>query len=189
MSALLMAYVEAIANIIMALSVMYWTQLKLFVSRNLASGFVTPFLDIPQDPSAPMVEPEYTLPSCYNVKPPAAVNKISQFTDETLFFIFYTHPRDILQEAAAQALHQKNWRFHKELKMWLTKDREESTPSQKTSTYEKGHYIVFNPQTWEKVRQEFVLVYDHLETRQTSHSNIALQQQQQQQQAPNTGSA
>ncbi|CAG8532930.1 5579_t:CDS:2, partial [Scutellospora calospora] len=50
-----------------------------------------------------LIEPEYHLPSCYNVQPPPpAQSKIGSFSDETLFYIFYSMPRDILQETAAQ---------------------------------------------------------------------------------------
>jgi CCR4-NOT transcription complex subunit 2 len=44
------------------------------------------------------------LPACYNVQPPPAAHKIPNFTDETLFFIFYSQPRDYMQELAAQEL-------------------------------------------------------------------------------------
>lgn len=58
-----------------------------------------------------MVEPEFHLPSCYNVQPPPpAQSKVANFSDETLFFIFYSTPRDVLQEVAAMELHHRNWR-------------------------------------------------------------------------------
>lgn len=44
------------------------------------------------------------LPSCYNVQPPPAQTKIGNFSDETLFFIFYSQPRDAMQEMAAHEL-------------------------------------------------------------------------------------
>ncbi|KAF0548937.1 CCR4-NOT core subunit CDC36 [Gigaspora margarita] len=57
-----------------------------------------------------LIEPEYHLPSCYNVQPPPpAQPKIGSFSDETLFYIFYSMPRDILQEAAAQELLKKEY--------------------------------------------------------------------------------
>jgi CCR4-NOT transcription complex subunit 2 len=46
------------------------------------------------------------LPNCYEV--PQVVNpktKISTFSDETLFYIFYTMPRDELQDLAAAELY------------------------------------------------------------------------------------
>ena len=50
------------------------------------------------------IEPEFTLPACYNVQPPPANTKIGNFSDETLFFIFYSQPRDAMQEMAAHEL-------------------------------------------------------------------------------------
>lgn len=104
-------------------------------------------------------EPEFKLPECYDV--PSAVpqqQKIQNFTDETLFYIFYTMPRDTMQEAASIELTNRNWRFHKELKLWLTKDpfRE---PVPQTQQSEKGQYIFFDPASWSKVKKEYVLYY------------------------------
>lgn len=110
------------------------------------------------------LEPEFQLPSCYNVQPPPALSKMGAFTDETLFFIFYSQPRDAAQEAAAEQLYKRNWRYHKDLHLWLTKDVG-SEPTQKTATYERGTYVFFDPNTWERVQKEFVLVFEHLETR------------------------
>jgi len=118
---------------------------------------VTPWTDSEDQASSTAIEPEFTLPSCYIVHPPSASTKIGQFSDETLFFIFYTQPRDVIQEAAASELYKHNWRFHKELKLWLTKESG-SEPSQKTSTYERGTYVFFDPQTWEKVKVRVVLI-------------------------------
>lgn len=133
------------------------------------------------------IEPEYQLPSCYNVQPPPASSKIGAFTDETLFFIFYSQPRDAMQEAAAEQLYKRNWRYHKDLHLWLTKDVG-SEPTQKTATYERGSYIFFDPNSWEKVQKEFVLVFEHLETRHRgTGAQIQQQQQPQQQQQQQQG--
>ena len=129
---------------------------------NLHSSFITPWAD--SDLSNSNIEPEYILPPCYNVQPPPASGKVGNFTDETLFFIFYSQPRDAMQEAAAEQLYKRNWRYHKDLHLWLTKDVG-SEPTQKTATYERGSYIFFDPNAWEKVQKEFVLVFEHLETR------------------------
>lgn len=61
------------------------------------------------------------LPSCYNVQEsPHASSKIRSFTEETLFYIFYGMPRDRLQElAAAELTLKRNWRFHKDLRLWF----------------------------------------------------------------------
>ncbi|CAG8574275.1 2819_t:CDS:2 [Funneliformis mosseae] len=114
---------------------------------------------------AGLIEPEYHLPSCYNVQPPPpAQSKIGSFSEETLFYIFYSMPRDILQETAAQELYNRNWRYHKEYRFWLTKELG-TEPIAKTQNYERGNYIYFDPNSWEKVKKEFVLMYDMLEER------------------------
>lgn len=135
---------------------------------NLASSFITPWADAEQVAELNL-ESEFQLPSCYNVQPPPALSKMAAFTDETLFFIFYSQPRDAAQEAAAEQLYKRNWRYHKDLHLWLTKDVG-SEPTQKTATYERGTYIFFDPNIWERVQKEFVLVFEHLETRVSSLS-------------------
>lgn len=70
--------------------------------RNLYSTFITPWAD---SSAAHTVEPDFHLPGCYNVQPPApGPGKAAAFSDETLFFMFYSSPRDALQEIAAQEL-------------------------------------------------------------------------------------
>ncbi|GAA5860710.1 hypothetical protein JCM3774_006261 [Rhodotorula dairenensis] len=137
--------------------------LDLGSSDNLYSTFITPWTDAK---TAQMlnIEPEFTLPACYNVQPPPANTKIGNFSDETLFFIFYSQPRDAMQEMAAHELYKHNWRYHKELRLWLTKEAG-SEPIQKTATYERGSYIFFDPVLWERVRKEFILHFESLETR------------------------
>jgi len=51
------------------------------------------------------LQPDYQLPECYTVDNVHPVrDKIQGFSDETLFWIFYTQPRDILQDLAAEQL-------------------------------------------------------------------------------------
>ncbi|EEB06027.2 CCR4-Not complex subunit Not2 [Schizosaccharomyces japonicus yFS275] len=113
----------------------------------------------------PLNEPMFKLPSCYKqVNPPPALSKIYQFSDETLFYIFYTMPRDMLQEAAAQELTNRNWRFHKELRVWLT-----PVPGmevlQRTPQFERGFYLFFDPVHWKRIKKDFLLMYSALEDR------------------------
>jgi len=130
------------------------------VQDNLYSSFITPWSDAS---AARTVEPEFHVPAVYNVHPPVpGPNKAASFSDETLFFMFYSSPRDVLQEVAAQELHNRNWRFHKEIRLWLTKESG-TAPSQKASTYERGVYTFFDPEIWERVKKELVIMYDHLE--------------------------
>ena len=48
------------------------------------------------------MQPEYTLPACYTVhNTHKQEEKAPSFSDETLFFMFYTMPRDVMQEVSA----------------------------------------------------------------------------------------
>lgn len=142
--------------------------MKLDASDSLSASFVTPWSHDPAAASS-QVEPAYQLPACYNVQPPPAQTKVASFSDESLFFIFYSTPRDALQEVAAAELYARNWRYHKGLHLWLTKDPN-MEPLQKTPTYERGTYVFFDPGSWDKVSKNFVLMYEMLEEKPTSQS-------------------
>ncbi|MDC6271176.1 CNOT2/3/5 family protein [Acetobacter pasteurianus] len=88
--------------------------------------------------------------------------KIQSLTDETLFYIFYMKPRDTLQEYAARELVARNWRYHKDIQVWLTKDSNVE-PVLIGQDVEKGVYIFFDPHNWEKIRKEFVLHYSSVQ--------------------------
>lgn len=128
----------------------------------LYSTFASPWVESNQTAGL-NIEPEFHLPSCYNVQPPPpAQSKISTFSDETLFYIFYSMPKDFLQEASAQELYNRNWRYHKELHLWLTKEQG-TEPTAKTQAFERGTYIFFDPNSWEKVKKDAILMYESLE--------------------------
>lgn len=113
-------------------------------------------------PSQNPPEPQFTLPSCYHVNVVGPqTEKLNAFSEETLFYIFYTMPRDTMQEAAAVELQNRNWRFHKELKLWLTKDPT-SEPVQQSNQAERGVYIFFDPVNWEKVKKQYYLIYSSI---------------------------
>ncbi|EGN98184.1 hypothetical protein SERLA73DRAFT_183093 [Serpula lacrymans var. lacrymans S7.3] len=129
-------------------------------SGNLYSTFITPWAD---QSAAHSVEPDFHLPACYNVQPPPpGPNKAAAFSDETLFFMFYSSPRDALQEVAAQELWNRNWRYHKELRFWITKESGTS-PSQKVQGGEQGTYTFWDPENWGKERKEMTVLYADLE--------------------------
>ena len=73
-------------------------------------------------------------------------------------------PKEALQDAAAQELYNRGWRFHKDIMVWLTRDPQTEVVN-KAPTFERGTYIFFDYATWEKVRKELILVYEHLEER------------------------
>jgi len=127
---------------------------------SLYSTFITPWAD---SSAAHTVEPDFHLPGCYNVQPPPpGPSKAVAFSDETLFFMFYSSPRDAMQELAAQELWNRNWRYHKELRLWITKESGTS-PSQKVPSGERGSYSYWDPENWEKARKEMTVIYSDLE--------------------------
>lgn len=51
------------------------------------------------------MQPEFALPQCYTVHNVHKLDtKVPSFSDETLFYMFYTMPRDVMQEVAAGEL-------------------------------------------------------------------------------------
>ncbi|CAG8576371.1 14845_t:CDS:1, partial [Racocetra persica] len=45
-------------------------------------------------------------------------------------------------------------------------------PFTKTQAFERGNYIFFDPSTWEKVKKEYILMYEALEERPTMLSSM-----------------
>lgn len=90
-------------------------------------------------------ESNFKLPSCYYMSPPALkASHFGRFQLETLFYIFYSLPQDLLQALAAVELHNRQWRYHKELKLWFTR-----APGSE-ATYDRGAYIYFDISSWER---------------------------------------
>lgn len=123
--------------------------------------------------------------------PPApGPSKAVAFSEETLFFMFYAHPRDALQEIAAQELYvlssplpspifrsriltpialahrwNRNWRFNKDLRLWLTKESGHVRHAKPLDggLGEQGLFTYWDPDNWEKGRKEFTVLYSELE--------------------------
>jgi hypothetical protein len=77
--------------------------------RPLYATFGSPWADIPCTR-----DPQFTLPQCYAMPPTALKTAhLEKFQLETLFYIFYAMPRDVLQAYAAQELYNRKWRYHK----------------------------------------------------------------------------
>lgn len=125
----------------------------------LYTTFASPYSEGPT-----RVQPEFRIPQCYFMNPPhLRFQMFQRFHLETLFYIFYSMPCDVLQLAAAQELYNRDWRFHKEKKLWFTR-APNTEPILKTETYEKGSFLVFDPNKWLKERKDdYTLVYDQLE--------------------------
>ncbi|KAM7188186.1 CobW/HypB/UreG, nucleotide-binding domain containing protein [Rhypophila sp. PSN 637] len=106
--------------------------------------------------------PKFQLPDCYEVKNVQPIeDKIQSFNEETLMWIFYSCPRDSKQYMAASELNNRNWRWHKQLQIWLTKD-DLMVPQKLSVGHERGYYVVWDTKHWRKERRELTLVYADL---------------------------
>lgn len=64
--------------------------------------------------------------------------------------MFNTRDQEFLTDPISRT--NRNWRFHTDLKMWLTKDITLPEPIQMSVEKEQGSYVFFNQMAWEKVR-------------------------------------
>ncbi|KAL5594617.1 hypothetical protein BROUX41_001536 [Berkeleyomyces rouxiae] len=107
---------------------------------------------------------KFTLPDCYNVSNVQPIEQvIRSFNEESLFWIFYSCPQDVRQHMAAAELHSRNWRWHKKLLVWITKD-EIMVPQAINANEERGFYVVWDTNLWRKERRELFLSYVDLDT-------------------------
>ncbi len=116
------------------------TTLGLNLNSNdpLSAAFACPWAPAPVSK-----EPHFTLPQCYCMTPPALkTGHLSKFVLETMFYIFYAMPRDILQAYAAQELYNRGWRYHKTLRVWFTSQADPSGAG--------AQYIYFDINAWER---------------------------------------
>ncbi|OUM55572.1 hypothetical protein BVG19_g5137 [[Candida] boidinii] len=122
--------------------------------------FASPWLET----SRSEVEPIFKTPDSFKIDNKElnnVENRLSGFNSETLFFIFYAKPKDVLQELAARELNKRNWRYHKDLQVWLTKDSN-SEPIPNGPGSERGTYVFFDPASWEYITKDFVLYYQSI---------------------------
>ena len=121
------------------------------------------------------VEPQFYIPESFTNIPevlqsdctPSCINsiqrdqqKVALFQDETLFYLFYKHPGTVVQELTYLELRKRNWRYHKTLKAWLTKDPMMEPIVSQDGLSERGSYVFFDPQRWEKCQRDFFLFYN-----------------------------
>jgi len=93
-------------------------------------------------------EPHYQLPGCYYMQPPALkTGHLQQFQPETLFYIFYALPKDVLQAYAAQELYTREWRYHGDLKLWFKRAGPADGIPASTAAQQ---YLYFDINSWEK---------------------------------------
>ncbi|XP_037524210.1 CCR4-NOT transcription complex subunit 2 [Rhipicephalus sanguineus] len=137
--------------------------LNLNSPENLYPVFGGPWAEQPCRPQ----DIDYHVPSEYiinqSIRDKLAGIKLNRYGEDLLFFIFYMFGGDLLQLLSASELYNRDWRFHKDERVWIT--RAGISPTEKTSTYERGTYFFFDPVNWRKVAKEFHLDYDRLEDR------------------------
>jgi len=131
---------------------------------NLFPTFGGPWADTPCRPQ----DIDFHVPHEYltntAIRDKLAPVKLNRYKDDILFYMFYTNVGDVLQMAAAAELYNRDWRYHKEERVWITR-APGMAPSEKTTTYERGTYYFFDVGSWRKVPKEFHLDYDKLEDR------------------------
>ncbi|XP_039034346.1 probable NOT transcription complex subunit VIP2 isoform X4 [Hibiscus syriacus] len=136
--------------------------LNLNSSENLHKTFRSPWSDEPAKG-----DPEFTVPQCYYAKQPPPLHQgyFSKFTVDTLFYIFYSMPKDEAQLYSANELYNRGWFYHKEHRAWFIRVPNVE-PLVKTNTYERGSYHCFDPKSFETIRKDnFVVHYEMLEKR------------------------
>lgn len=139
--------------------------LDLNQTEPLHPQFATPFT--PSAPTRPL-ETDYSVPQCYTVANVLPLHqRINGFSEETLFYIFYSMPRDIMQELVAEELNGRKWRFHKVEKMWVTRDESYPNPIEvERGVSEQGTYLWWDWNGWKRVRRPYILRYEDLDDRQ-----------------------
>ncbi|XP_048767355.2 CCR4-NOT transcription complex subunit 2-like isoform X3 [Ostrea edulis] len=145
---------------------------------NLYSTFQSPWVDSPCRPQ----DIDYHVPVEYltNIflRDKLAPIKLNRYGEDVLFFLFYMNGNDFIQLAAAAELYTRDWRYHKEERVWITR-APGVEPLMKSATYERGTYYFFDVQNWRRVAKEFHLEYDKLEERptlpNTMHHNASQQ--------------
>jgi len=138
---------------------------------NLFPTFGGPWADTPCRPQ----DIDFHVPHEYltntAIREKLAPVKLNRYKDDILFYMFYTNVGDVLQMAAAAELYNRDWRYHKEERVWITR-APGMAPSEKTTSYERGTYYFFDVNSWRKVPKEFHLDYDKLEERPSLPSSL-----------------
>jgi len=118
--------------------------LSLGSSDQIYQTFASPWTE-----SVSSKEPHYQLPMCYYMQPPALkTGHLSKFQLETLFYIFYALPKDVLQAYAAQELYTREWRYHADNKLWFKR----AGPADGVPASSSGapQYLYFDINSWER---------------------------------------
>ncbi|XP_061826055.1 CCR4-NOT transcription complex subunit 2 isoform X1 [Nerophis lumbriciformis] len=138
--------------------------LNLNSPENLYPKFASPWASAPCRPQ----DIDFHVPSEYltniHIRDKLAAIKLARYGEDLLFYLYYMNGGDLLQLLAASELFNRDWRYHKEERVWITR-APGMEPTLKTNSYERGTYYFFDCLNWRKVAKEFHLEYDKLEER------------------------
>ncbi|KAF7823518.1 putative NOT transcription complex subunit VIP2 isoform X2 [Senna tora] len=127
--------------------------LNLNSSENLHKTFGSPWSDEPAKG-----DPEFNVPQCYFAKQPPALH-VSMPKDEAQLYAANEQSRFLAFS------YNRGWFYHKDHRLWFIRVPN-MEPLVKTTTYERGSYHCFDPNTFETIRKDnFVLHYEMLEKR------------------------
>lgn len=101
------------------------------------------------------------------------VIKPSKWGEDLLFWMFYSNPNDHMQLTAADELYNRNWRFHKEKKIWISKTQNIKAREQNIN-YEEGTFHVWDVDSWKKVPKDMKVEYSKLEDKSPLHQARSL---------------
>ncbi|XP_055302150.1 regulator of gene activity isoform X2 [Sitodiplosis mosellana] len=137
--------------------------LNLNSQENLYPSFGGPFSDQPgrpQDIDFPVI-PEYLVNT--SIRDKLSTLSLKKYKDELLFFLFYTNVGDFMQLAAAAELHSRDWRYHTEEKVWITRVPGLISHYEKHGQTERGTFYYFDTQSWRRVPKDFQIDSTKLE--------------------------
>jgi len=130
--------------------------------NDLYPTFLSPF----SDNQARAYEIDYQVPTEYQmgiqIRDKLPQVNFNTLNEDTLFFLFYLFGNDYVQLSSASELYRRDWRYHKEERLWLTRIKN-IMPDQKHDTYETGVYCVFDVQLWRKTHKSMRIDYEKLD--------------------------
>ena len=131
-------------------------------SNDLHPTFLSPF----SDNQARAYEVDYQVPLEYQmgiqIRDKLPQVNFNTLNEDTLFFLFYLFGNDYVQLSAATELYRRDWRYHKDERLWLTRIKN-IMPDHKYDMYETGVYCVFDVQLWRKTHKSMRIDYDKLD--------------------------
>jgi CCR4-NOT transcription complex subunit 2 len=85
------------------------------------------------------------------MQPPALkTGHLAKFQLETLFYIFYALPKDVLQAYSAQELYTREWRYNGELKTWFMRVTTPDSVANLSNNSNAPQYLYFDVNSWER---------------------------------------